>query len=90
MLPYFKKVERDNLIVVLGQTLSFDTQMAVGTITESGLGKRTPVAEYPVKGRGGQGVITHKLTPRTGKLAGALLVTVTGPQASLAVAAWKR
>ena len=41
------------------------------TITESGLGKRTPIQDYPVKGRGGQGVITHKLTARTGKLAGA-------------------
>jgi DNA gyrase subunit A len=43
------------------------------TITESGLGKRTAIGEYPRKGRGGQGVITHKLTSRTGELAGAFV-----------------
>lgn len=34
-LAGFKKVERDNINVVLGQTLSFDTQMEVGAISES-------------------------------------------------------
>ncbi len=45
----------------------------VVTIAESGLGKRTPVREYPRKRRGGRGVITHRLTSRTGKLAGAFV-----------------
>jgi len=31
----FKKIERDNIAVVLGQTISFDTQMEVGGLTES-------------------------------------------------------
>ena len=43
-------------------------------ISERGFGKRTPVAEYPVHHRGGQGVFTLKVTPRVGKLA-ALRVT---------------
>ena len=43
------------------------------TITEAGYGKRTPVREYPRKGRGGLGVTTHKLTDRTGRLAGAFV-----------------
>jgi DNA gyrase subunit A len=38
------------------------------TISENGYGKRTPISEYPVQGRGGQGVITLKVTDKTGNL----------------------
>ncbi len=38
------------------------------SVTERGFGKRTGLSEYPLQGRGGQGVITHKLTDRTGAL----------------------
>ena len=38
-------------------------------ITERGYGKRTPVAEYPMHHRAGQGVFTLKVTDRVGKLA---------------------
>ena len=37
-----------------------DTELFV--VTENGYGKRTAVAEYPVKGRGTKGVLTVKLT----------------------------
>ncbi|ADV68037.1 DNA gyrase subunit A [Deinococcus maricopensis] len=37
-------------------------------ISECGLGKRTPVSDYPSKGRGGLGVITLDVTEKTGKL----------------------
>ncbi len=43
-------------------------------VTERGYGKRTPIEEYPLHHRGGQGVFTLKVTPRVGKLA-ALRVT---------------
>ncbi len=43
-------------------------------VTENGYGKRTPIAEYPVKGRGTMGVLTIKLTTKKGGLAGALIV----------------
>jgi DNA gyrase subunit A len=43
-------------------------------VTENGYGKRTAIAEYPVKGRGTKGVLTAKLTPKKGGLAGALIV----------------
>jgi len=38
------------------------------SVTESGLGKRTPLKEFPVQNRGGQGVIAHRLTARTGAM----------------------
>ncbi len=39
-------------------------------ITENGFGKRTELDEYRVQIRGGKGVITYKITPKTGKLVG--------------------
>ncbi len=44
------------------------------TVSEFGLGKRTPIGEYPVHGRGGQGVIAQSLTDKSGKLVGAIEV----------------
>ena len=56
-------------------------------ITENGFGKRTELDEYRVQNRGGKGVITYKITPKTGELVGVriaiegddvMLVTNTG------------
>jgi DNA gyrase subunit A len=49
-----------------------DSELLV--VTENGYGKRTPVSEYPVKGRGTMGVKTIQLTEQKGGLAGALIV----------------
>ena len=38
------------------------------TITENGFGKRTELDEYRVQIRGGKGVLTYKITPKTGRL----------------------
>jgi len=46
----------------------------VFTITENGYGKRTEIDEYPIRKRGGKGVITIKTTARNGKVVGILLV----------------
>ena len=42
------------------------------TASERGYGKRTPVADYPRKGRGTRGVIALKTTERNGRLVGAI------------------
>ena len=42
------------------------------TASERGYGKRTPVADYPRKGRGTRGVIALKTSERNGKLVGAI------------------
>lgn len=49
-------------------------------ITERGYGKRTPVADYPLQNRGGQGVYTIQMTERKGKLAA---MKTIGPQHEL-------
>jgi DNA gyrase subunit A len=43
-------------------------------VTENGYGKRTRVADYPRKGRGGMGVKTIQLAESKGTLAGARVV----------------
>jgi DNA gyrase subunit A len=53
-----------------------DDQGSILTATEHGFGKRTPVAEYPVKGRGGQGVISIQANERNGEVVGAVQVRV--------------
>jgi DNA gyrase subunit A len=44
------------------------------TSTVNGFGKRTPVDDYPTKGRGGKGVIAIKTSERNGEVVGALQV----------------
>ncbi len=43
-------------------------------ITENGFGKRTDLDEYRVQTRGGKGVITYKITPKTGDIVGIRIV----------------
>ncbi len=43
-------------------------------VTEKGMGKRTPLNEYPVQNRSGQGLKVSETTDKTGKISGALLV----------------
>lgn len=43
-------------------------------ITENGFGKRTDLEEYRVTGRGGKGVSTYKITPKTGNIVGIKIV----------------
>ena len=44
------------------------------TATENGYGKRTPLADYPRKGRGTQGVIGIQTSERNGRLVSAVLL----------------
>ena len=44
------------------------------TASENGYGKKTIVEDFPIKGRGGQGVIAQQCSDRNGQLAGAVQV----------------
>ena len=65
-------VERGDNRVLAMDIARDDAELLV--VTENGYGKRTGVAEYPVKGRGAMGVKTIQLTEQKGGLAGALIV----------------
>jgi DNA gyrase subunit A len=58
---------------VLAMDVARDDQELL-VVTENGYGKRTPIPDYPVKGRGTMGVKTIALTENKGALASALVV----------------
>ena len=45
------------------------------TVSEEGLGKRTPTEEYRSQSRGGKGLINMKVTEKTGEVVGIKVVT---------------
>jgi DNA gyrase subunit A len=63
--------QKDNAVLVMDVARDDDELLVV---TENGYGKRTSMADYPVKGRGTMGVKTIQLTENKGQLAGALVV----------------
>ncbi len=48
---------------------------AILSVSENGFGKRTPVPQYPVQGRGGQGVVSIQTNERNGPVVGAVWVS---------------
>jgi DNA gyrase subunit A len=59
------------------EVISLITVANEGTVlvaSGNGYGKRTPIEDFPVHGRGGQGVIALQVTERNGRVVGALLV----------------
>jgi DNA gyrase subunit A len=65
------KLRKDDEVIALSLAKD-DSDLLV--VTDHGYGKRTLIADYPVKGRGGLGVKTVQLTQAKGQLAGALIV----------------
>ncbi len=63
--------EKTNAVIAM-EVVQPKSQLLV--VTENGYGKRTPIEDYPIKGRGTKGVLTAKLTAKKGGLAGALVV----------------
>ncbi len=44
-------------------------------VTENGFAKQTLISQYKVQSRGGQGIKTSKITPKTGSIASAKIIT---------------
>jgi DNA gyrase subunit A len=63
---------RDGDIAVSMEIAIEDQDVLV--VSENGFGKRTPVEEYTLHGRGGKGMITYKANEKTGKIVGARVV----------------
>lgn len=68
------RLEDDDAVV--GMAASMDDAYLL-VVTENGFGKRTELDEYKVQSRGGKGILTYKVTDKTGKIAGAMLVQDT-------------
>ena len=66
-------LEEGNEVIGM-ETITPDSTTSILTVTEAGYGKRTPVTEYRVQGRGGKGIISVKTTERNGLAVGFLQV----------------
>jgi DNA gyrase subunit A len=66
--------DKGNRVLSLDVVDHTDTKGDLLVVTENGYGKRTPLTEYPVKGRGAKGMLTVRLTAKKGGLAGARVV----------------
>ena len=60
---------RDEDVAVCMDIASDEEELLV--ISENGYGKRTPLTEYKRQNRGGVGLITYKISEKTGKVIGA-------------------
>lgn len=60
--------------IVIGMEIIHNDKDCLLAITENGFGKRTELEEYRHQSRAGKGVITYKVTEKTGKVIGTRIV----------------
>ena len=70
------RLDTDDIVIGMEPIIA-GAKSTLLAITENGFGKRTEVDEYRVQNRGGRGVITYKITPKTGELVGIRVVNGT-------------
>ena len=68
------RVSEDDFVIGM-ESIIQGSKATLLAITENGFGKRTELDEYRVQTRGGKGVITYKVTPKTGNLVGIRIAT---------------
>ena len=69
------KIDEQHKVISLISICPGDSEHQVLIGTQHGYGKRTPVNDFPVQKRGGQGVIAIQTTTRNGDVVGAVLVS---------------
>ncbi len=67
------RLNKDDYVIGMESIISGSTATLLA-ITENGFGKRTELDEYRVQTRGGKGVLTYKITPKTGDIVGIRIV----------------
>lgn len=61
--------------VAAGVVVTGNGRDEVLTVSANGYGKRTSIEHYPLRNRGGSGVINMRVTPKTGQVIGAVMVS---------------
>ncbi len=67
------RLDEDDFVIGM-ESIVAGSESTLLAITENGFGKRTELDEYRVQIRGGKGVITYKITPKTGNIVGIRIV----------------
>ena len=70
------KLDKDDYVIGMEPIIE-GSKKTLLAITENGFGKRTELDEYRVQARAGKGVITYKVTPKTGEIVGIKIVDDT-------------
>jgi DNA gyrase subunit A len=65
------RIEEDDAVVGV---IGVRREASILVATENGYGKRSPISEYRVTGRGGKGIISIQASERNGKVVAALEV----------------
>lgn len=68
------KLGKNDIVIGVDRVAKGDTTSSLLIMGEHGLGKKTGIKEYKVQKRGGSGIKTAKVTPKTGKLIVAKIV----------------
>ena len=68
------RIDEDDEVIGMESVIA-GAKATLLAITENGFGKRTELDEYRVQNRGGKGVVTYKITPKTGRLVGVRIAT---------------
>ena len=63
------KLDDDDFVIGMESIISRENATLLA-ITENGFGKRTELDEYRVQTRGGKGILTYKITAKTGNIVG--------------------
>jgi DNA gyrase subunit A len=69
------KIKKGDVVVSADVLSKSDQAREILVVMENGFGKTTPAKEYKVQKRGGSGIKTAKVTPKTGKVVGAAILT---------------
>ncbi len=75
------KLDKDDVIVGADVVRHGDKGAEILVVTKNGYGKTTPAKEYKTQNRGGSGIKTVKVTPKTGQLIAARVVSKVGGNA---------
>ena len=68
------KLDDDDFVIGMESIISRENATLLA-ITENGFGKRTELDEYRVQTRGGKGILTYKITAKTGNIVGIRITT---------------
>ena len=69
------RLSDDDFVIGMESIIEGNKNATLLAITENGFGKRTELEEYRVQTRGGKGVMTYKITPKTGNIVGIRVAT---------------
>jgi len=72
------KLEKTDVVIGVNAISKEMSNLTIFTISEHGLGKRTKLTEYKVQKRGGSGILTAKVTSKTGEIIAARIAGDNG------------